>query len=404
MAAIMTVGIVAFYSSTFLIAILTYGQALFIALCLLGVVVSSMVLALFVKEPKSSSPWKFNIILVALIAVAFAWHLHRFYVGYLNPGVTDVATTTLDAGHYMLMGASPYAFWIDRVAAQQVGPAYAGYKYLPIMAVVYLPLGQSLSVWGIYLTNLVLDCGVLTATYLLASRIGGTTSGLYSTLLYLVTPFVPPEIYGFGSTDLAAVLPLLVALFLVDRKKTLAGLCIGLSIATKLFPGLIVALFCLPQTRRSRYVGGVALGLLPIVPYAMLSPTEFFTNIVLYPLARSTDAMSWTYDLPAEYRLVGSAVLVIAIFSLAVVVLFKRLSPLQRCALAVVGIVMVILAGPGAHRNYELWWLPLFAVVVGTATLSFTGRCLGASARRVIKTKKRGRGAVTRQPGPRFPL
>jgi uncharacterized membrane protein len=332
-----------------------------------------------VKELKTTASRKPHIILIALCAVAFVWHLYRFYVGFLDPAVTDVATTTLAAGNLMLQRVSPYSVPIDKVAYEQTGPAYGGYKYLPIMAMVYVPLGQALSVPGIILTNLLLDCGVLIATYMLAYRIGGTTAGLYSAFLYLVTPFVPPEIYGSGVNDLAAVLPLLAAFILVDKKKTLAGLCVGLSVAMKLFPGLIIALCCLPRNDRFGYIGGVAIGMLPIVPYMIVSPTDLFTNIILYPLVRPVDSLSWSFSLPPEYRFVGIAIYVIAVLCLGAVVLFKHISPHRRCGLAVIGIVLAILTGPGAHRNYDLWWLPFFAILVGANLTRAYGLRFGKS-------------------------
>jgi hypothetical protein len=38
-----------------------------------------------------------------------------------------------------------------------------------------------------------------------------------------------------------------------------------------------------------------------------------------------------------------------------------------RAALAAMGMLLALLAGPTAHHNYQLWWLPLLAALLGAA-------------------------------------
>ena len=190
----------------------------------------------------------------------------------------------------MLAGMNPYSFPVDPVAA-----SYSGFKYLPMMAVTFLPLGTVLGIRGIVATNLLLDLAVAILLYRAGSLVGIRGFGIFSALLYLITSYVPLEVYHFGSTDLAAVVPLLFALLLLDSKKAAAGFCTGLSIATKLSPGVFFAVCFLPSSNRLRYVCGVAVGMLPIVPYLLSSPADFFSNIILYPIYRPADSTSWAY-------------------------------------------------------------------------------------------------------------
>ncbi len=120
-------------------------------------------------------------------------------------------------------------------------------------------------------------------------------------------PFPAFQVLARGVNDLVPVLPLLVALLVVERSPFWAGVLVGLSIAAKLMPGL-AALPCLVPARGGRvhFAAGVVIGLVPIVPFAAAAPDAFFDNIVLFNLVRPIDDTSWLWGMPA-FRRVGSA-------------------------------------------------------------------------------------------------
>lgn len=241
------------------------------------------------------------------------------------------------------------------------------------MALAFLPLSQLLGIRGIVATNLLLDLLALVLIFLLGSRAGSPSTGLYSVLLYLVSSFIPAEIFGMGSTDLMAVIPLLLALLVLERRKGLAGCSIGLAISAKYLPGIFLALCCFPKSGRLRYLIGLAAGLIPTLAYFAISPTDFIKSTITNVAGRPLDSTSWMYGnaWAAEYRLVVPIALAVTLICVAIYVWVNNPSILQRCGLAVVSVLVAMLTGPVVHRNYQLWWLPFFAVLVAGATLGF---------------------------------
>src|SRR4029077_17522568 len=137
-------------------------------------------------------------------------------------------------------------------------PALQGYKYLPMMAIIYLPLGAWLGPRGVLLTNLALQLAAVYLIYRLGARAGSRNAGLVAVLFYLSLPIVLRQVFGKGATDLAAVVPLLAPLLAWERRPALSGFCVGLSISAKLVPGLLLAPCTLPPAgQRWPYLAGV---------------------------------------------------------------------------------------------------------------------------------------------------
>ena len=306
-----------------------------------------------------------------MIATALAMGAQLVYFGLrvTHPHLIDVATTTLGAATAMLRGENPYLLPIDAVSGGLGDRAFHGYKYLPMMAIAYLPLGTLLGERGILITNLVLHLGVAWAVWRLASRAGTTASGQLAVLLYLSLPLVAMQVLAKGATDLVAVAPLLLALLCLEENATAAGVCVGLSISAKLLPGMVFLPCLLPAARadRVRYALGIALGLIPALPFVLWSPAAFADNVVLFALLRPADTTSWlaamSGDVALLARLVGAAVFC----GVAAYVWRRPPSLIQRCGLGAMLAMTALLAGGRAHHNYQLWWLPFYCVLLGTA-------------------------------------
>ena len=304
-------------------------------------------------------------IVIALVVALAAAELIYGATRLIHPRLIDMATTTLAAGHAMLAGQNPYVLPIDR----ELGGAFAGYKYLPVMPVVYLPLGLTFGGRGVLVTNLLLQAASVALMLHLGRRAGSRAAGVIATALYLSLPLVAQQLFAKGTTDLAAIVPLLLAFVAFERDAFLSGLCIGLSIAAKLFPGVAFVPCLLPPGNgaRLRYALGIAVGLLPILPYALAAPGAFYDNIVLFNAIRPPDSTSWLAFAP-EGAAVAARSIVVA-FALAVAVHVWRRTPdlTARSALAAALTLAVILAAPTAHHNYQLWWLPFYALALGAA-------------------------------------
>ena len=306
--------------------------------------------------------------------VLLAVHLGFLAKQIVHLHLLDVSTTTLAAGRALLAGGNPYALPIDGEALRVTGdPAFQGYKYLPMMAVTYFPLGAWLGPRGVLLTNLALQFATIDLIYRLGARGGSRNAGLVAALFYLSLPILLRQIFGKGATDLAAVVPLLAALLTLERRPALSGLFVGLSISAKLLPGALLLPCALPPAGSRRpYLGGVIVGLLPALLFVAMSPAEVYDNIVLFNAVRPPDSTSWLSYAPAVAPSLAKAVFVAGLAAACLFVWRKVPSLPSRCGLLAGLTILAILSGPAAHHNYHLWWLPLVSVLVGLVTVQRT--------------------------------
>jgi Glycosyltransferase family 87 len=288
----------------------------------------------------------------------------------VKPKVFDIGETTLAAALAVIHGSNPYAAQIDTAAGGIADDRFHGYKYLPVMIMVYAPLCLAFGMRGIIVTNILLQAMTAAVIRSIAAINGRRLAGLAAAMLYLSLPFVAHQIFTRGVTDLASVLPLLLALRYADERPTIAGVMVGLSIATKLVPGLVMLPCALPERgKRGRYLLGVMLGLLPILPFVATAPDAFFANVLLFNMVRPVDDTSWLFGLSttvaATARIVAAGVL------LAVTLRVWRRPPGldERCGLAALATLAVFAVGPGMHHNYYLWFLPFLAILGGRAAI-----------------------------------
>jgi len=354
----------AFWLAVGLVQIFNWGEAgPWKALALLALLAAVPIILRTLRRPVAAiNPSRIVIALVvALSAVELIYGAARL----IHPRLIDMATTTLAAGHAMLAGQNPYLLPIDR----ELGGAFGGYKYLPVMPAIYLPLGLTLGARGVLITNMLLQAAAGALMLHLGRRSGSRAAGVIAAALYLSLPLVAQQLFAKGSTDLAAIVPLLLAFVAFKRSDFLSGLCVGFSIAAKLFPGVAFVPCLLPPGNgaRLRYGLGIAIGLSPILPYAFAAPGAFYDNIILFNAIRPPDSTSWLAFAP-EGAAVAARSIVVAL-ALAVAAHVWRHAPelTARAALAAALTLAVILAAPTAHHNYQLWWLPFYALALGAA-------------------------------------
>jgi len=321
------------------------------------------------REPPSSAAMK----TMVAGAVVFAVAQRAFaIVRTVRPKVIDIAATTLAAVIATAHGENPYALPLDPLAGGIAvsGALFLGYKYLPAMIAAYAPLGLAFGMRGIVVTNVILQGACAAAIFALAARRRGAAAGLAGAVLYLSLPFPAHQLFTRGVNDLVAVVPLLLALLVLERRPGWAGLLVGLSIAAKLMPGLAVLPCLLPAAEgRRNYVLGVLAGLLPILPFALWAPDSFGANILLFNALRPVDDTSWLLGLPELAVTLARAAGAIALLSLYTRVWRRTPDPDERCVAAVLAILIVFAVGPDMHHNYYLWFIPFLAVLAGRGHL-----------------------------------
>jgi hypothetical protein len=340
-------------------------------LTLAGVVLMIAALPLLLRSAQAShNPpprWAARAVAVA-IAVFGAAQLVFAVIRTVKPKVLDIATTTVAALDAVLHGGNPYALPLDPVAGGIAGAQFLGYKYLLAMLLAYAPLALPLGVRGTVLTNILLQGATAWTLGALAARRSGQVGGFVAALLYLSLPFLAHQLFTRGVNDLVAVLPLLVALLLVERRPGWAGFLTGLSIAAKLMPGLAVLPCLVPWNgQRGRFLAGVAAGLLPVAPFIIASPAAFIDNIVLFNALRPVDDTSWLWGLPDGAVMAARSAAAAALGGLYAWLWRRPPEPDGRCAAAALAVLLVFVAGPDMHHNYYLWFIPFFAMLTARA-------------------------------------
>jgi hypothetical protein len=342
-------------------------------LTLAGVLVVMAALPLLLaaaRQPRAAPAAATARVLTGCIAFLGVAQLAFALVRTLKPKVIDIATTTLAAVHALTHGGNPYALALDPLAGGLAGTAagFHGYKYLPAMLGIYAPLDLALGIRGAVVTNMILQAATAATLGALAARAGGRIAGLAAAAFYLSVPFLAHQLFTRGVNDLGAVLPLLLALLVLERRPGWAGLLVGLAIAAKLMPGLAV-LACLVPARggRGRYLLGVLAGLAPIVPFAAAAPGALVDNIVLFNTLRPVDDTSWLLGLPVGVAGLARAVAVTGLAALYVQMWRHPPGLDGRVAASALAILLVFAVGPDMHHNYYLWFIPFVAVLAARA-------------------------------------
>jgi uncharacterized membrane protein len=317
-------------------------------------------------------------VLLLVIELGYAgarlWHTH----------VGDIAHAAFAGAQAMLQGQNPYSAAVDPAGLASLGPRFQGYKYLPLMGWAYVPLGVPFGDRGLAATNLLLQLATIALIWRLARGMATETAGRIAMCLYMAVPLVVMQVLSKISTDLVAVVPLLLALICWERRPGISGLLVGLSIAAKLTPGALFVPCLLPAApaARWRYGLGLVCGLLPILPYAAGAPAAFVDNIVLFNALRPSDESSWLMTMPLAVSWVARGTLVLLLLAVAVAVWRRAPTLFTRCGLCTILMLAALLLGPSPHQNYHLWWLPLYSVLVAVTLTSRTRAESSAESRR----------------------
>jgi hypothetical protein len=284
-----------------------------------------------------------------------------FLVARLNQGhVADIGDTTLKSAQLLFGGLNPYESEIDSVALSYMGPGFGGFKYLPIMTLIYAPLGLLLDYRGIQVTNLILNLVIAFLIFDIVKE--HTKSNFYarlSVVVYLSPFLIFSLLYAKGVTDQAPVLLMLLAFKLREKFSFLSGLALGLSISSKLLPGLILIPILFNGELRSRYILGGILGLVPIFIAALISPLAIYNNIILFNLMRPIPESSWVLLFSDSGLIVIKLILISSLTLIYVSGLLKNFDLGTRFVHSTLVIILSILLSADTPQNYNLWWIPL---------------------------------------------
>jgi hypothetical protein len=275
-----------------------------------------------------------------------------------------------------------------------------GFKYGPLAALAYMPFVHSLRERGLFSVNFACWLVQFALLGLLArAAYPRVRSAPWRSWLILllpsvipneqifpslkihalggVFPLVPPEQHTLVleltqrcSNDIIPVVLVLGATLLAARGRSLgAGVLLGLSLAAKQLPGLLLCCL-LPRLQGVRplrlLAAAVATAAFVYLPFFVWAPREMFANLVLFSLLRPTNSSSIRGYIPAEYDgWVSLAQLVVV--ALVLGHFYWRSARdlpalLRSVTLLTIGFVAL---NKVVHGNYLLWLEPWLALVLG---------------------------------------
>jgi len=321
-------------------------------------------------------------IVVALLAF-LAIHLDNWRMGQKTAWILeeDVATTTMASDRLVLRGLNPYVVAIDTNHPRKLLPT-DGYKYLPVTMAAYLPALAGRDPLKAFLTvnlaiSLLLGAVVCWCGWTWISADAGLLCGV----IYLMPRIISVGAVVRGNIDLVPVLLAMLALRFSNRR-LLAGVLVGLSIAAKLFPGPLWIAVLLTRGGNKRFLAGVVLGALPILPFFVWNPAAFVGNIFVYPFTRYVEINSVWFGLPRLAELPAQAAFLCVCVAVGRHNLRFEVSPINRCIIATLLSVCLLLVSPASHANYFIWWFaPLCVTVAYVAFNSSVVEWLGAVRR-----------------------
>ncbi len=326
------------------------------------------------KNKTAASTEKVAIVEMTAAIALVVWELVRMVVllrSGLHGGMNDLGYTDENAVRALVLDhANPYLL---EIAKNGNNPLYWGFKYAPGML-----LGYPAALWwpngvGLKVTNLIF---LLVTAGLVGWLVAQTDSSpkrhswqrwspaMLAAALTMLPERLYHEMFNQGAVDIFPTMLMIGALVCVRRQAWLSvGLLLGLSFSAKLSPvAFMLVLFFRPRTPR-RFFVGLALGLLPFVPFLIWDAPALLRNVFIFHSMKDYDSTSLYNITPKELQYLFSAFQLAAV-AIAVAVSFRR--PFEVRELVVVSTLLLIaieISYREIHGNHMIGFMPLLALI-----------------------------------------
>jgi hypothetical protein len=325
---------------------------------------------------------------LALACAVLSWELVRlfglFHVG-LRTSMNDLGTTTEDAVRLVLQGhANPY---LHQIAKNGDDPAFFGFKYGPGMLIGYAlsalwPEGRGLKTCN--LLYLAITVGLLAG---LAAR-SEATSGRRRWLrlapaavvaaLALWPERLYSELFNQGAVDMYPIMLLVAAVACLDKKWWLgAGLAAGLSFSAKFSPAAFLLILFVRRRIPRRFVVGVAIGLVPFLPFLLWDAPSLVRNVFIFHSKKSFDATSLYSVTPSELHYLFSAFQACAVAATVIMNFRRPIEPRSLVVFFTLLLIAIEVSYREIHGNHLIWFVPVAALSL-TWYRHWLGRGVGA--------------------------
>jgi len=304
----------------------------------------------------------------------------------LAMGMNDLGETTEYAARLLFSEhKNPFD---EYVAKNGSDPQYWGYKYGPTMIVAYAlaavwPHGVGLKITNaIYLLATVAVVGYLgrgtpggsgtrAATDARPderglSRAAGVAAGAWAAVLALLPERLYLETFNQGAQDVFTILLLLVSIACVGRRWWFAaGLAAGLSFSSRSAPGAFLLVLFVRRRIPLRLAVGVAVGLLPFVPFVIWDGPALVRNMFLFHSFKTYDGTSLYSVTPAELHPLFSVFQAVVVVGIGLVGFRRPLEPRQLLGSMTLLLIAIEVSYREMHGNHLLWFMPTVAVILG---------------------------------------
>jgi hypothetical protein len=299
--------------------------------------------------------------------------VHLFRLG-LDTGMNDLGETTEHAARLLFVEhENPFQ---HPVAPIGDNPAYFGYKYGPTMIFAYALAGIIPHGIGLKITNAI----YLVATGAVVAYLAGWTArdpasppaqpyARAATVAWACAmTFLPERLYhetfNQGAQDIFPIMMVLLSAAFVARKQwLLAGLIAGLSFSARFAPGAFLLVLFLRRRIPPRLIVGVALGMLPFVPFLVWDAPALVRNVFLFHGFKAYDSTSLYSVTPSELHGLFSVFQAVAVI-VTVVVNFRRTIEARPLVVFVTLLLIAIeVSYREMHGNHLIWFMPTVALI-----------------------------------------
>ena len=292
----------------------------------------------------------------------------------LHAGMNDLGWTTQNAVKALFVEhANPFQ---RPVAPIGTDPAYFGYKYGPTMLFAYALAGFLPGGMGLKVMNVV----YCLATGLVVAYLAGWTpraSGgrphplaerVSAALWACAMTFLPERLYhetfSQGAQDIFPIFMVLLSAAFVARKQwLLAGLMGGLSFSARFAPGVFLLVLFLRRRIPPRLIVGVALGVLPFVPFLLWNAPALIRNVFLFHSFKAYDSTSLYSVTPRELHFLFPLFQALSV-AVAVALCFRRAIQARPLVTFLTLVLIAIeISYREMHGNHLIWFMPTVAVI-----------------------------------------
>lgn len=320
------------------------------------------------KQSKAEIPAYFKKIAYFLVIAGFLLNItYNFWFyednlteKYLYEGRANV----LSAEYFFKQHLNPYSTQVDLSGEIDV---FSGYKYMPLMFLLYSPFTLLFGKIGVLYLNILVYIGFLVIAYFLIKKIyrNDRYSQAKYLLFFLSCYVITFEVFYRGVNDLIPAFFVLCSLTLFFYKKeSLTGIFLGLSIATKPFPGVFLFLLFLLKKEFRLVIYSLIIPAVLIVPFVLWNFWAFFLNTIYFNVLRNANPSSVYYFMPEVVKFAWFFLLVLIICFLCYKWLNSKQSEFDLLYYFTLLSTVFLLMNKVTHRNYLIWVLPFILIML----------------------------------------